>query len=70
MMEQKKETEELLKKLIGESKECAISICKENGYKVRITKEDSISFVIPLELRFDRINLQIEKGIVVSCHVG
>jgi hypothetical protein len=61
---------ELLESLIGMDKESVTELCKENDYKVRITREDSNNYVITMDLRFDRINLEIDKGLITKCDIG
>jgi|LakMenEpi03Aug12_release.lakeMendotaPanAssembly.Ray.scaffolds.fasta_scaffold2991336_2 hypothetical protein len=61
---------ELLESLIGMNKESGTELCKENDYKVRITREDSNNYAITMDLRFDRINLEIDKGLITKCDIG
>jgi hypothetical protein len=61
---------ELLESLIGMNKESGTELCKENDYKVRIKREDSNNYVITMDLRFDRINLEIDKGLITKCDIG
>jgi hypothetical protein len=41
---------ELLESLIGMNKESGTELCKENDYKVRITREDSNNYAITMDL--------------------
>lgn len=61
---------ELLESLIGLTKEEGTKVCLDNDYKVRITREDSNNYVITMDLRFDRINLKLDKGIITKCDIG
>ena len=61
---------QLLESLIGMNKESGTELCKENDYKVRITREDSNNYAITMDLRFDRINLEIDKGLITKCDIG
>ena len=61
---------ELLESLIGLTKEEGTKVCLDNDYKVRITREDSNNYVITMDLRFDRINLELDKGIITKCDIG
>lgn len=61
---------ELLESLIGLTKEEGTKVCLDNDYKVRITREDSNNYVTTMDLRFDRINLELDKGIITKCDIG
>ena len=61
---------ELLESLIGLTKEEGTKLCLDNDYKVRITREDSSNYVITMDLRFDRINLELDNGIITKCDIG
>jgi hypothetical protein len=63
-------SKELLESLIGMNKENGSELCKENDYDVRIVREDSNNYAIKLNFRFDRINLEIDNGIISKCDVG
>ena len=61
---------ELLESLMGLTKEEGTKLCLGNDYKVRITREDSNNYVITMDLRFDRINLELDNGIITKCDIG
>lgn len=61
---------ELLESLIGLTKEEGTKVCLDNDYKVEITREDSNNYVITMDFRFDRINLELDKGIITKCDIG
>lgn len=61
---------DLLESLIGLTIEEGIKLCTENGYNVRITREDSRNFIITMDVRFNRINLELDNGIITKCHIG
>lgn len=60
----------LVGSLVGKTKKEALKLCKANGYFPRITKEDETNFMGTMDLRFDRINLSIEKGLVTQASIG
>ena len=60
----------ILESLIGKSLNEATQIAGFNGFSIRVTREDSTNYIITMDLRFDRINLQIDNGIVTTCNVG
>ena len=62
--------ENLLKDLIGMTKESGSRLCRENDCEVRITREDSINYAITMDMKFNRINLEIEEGLIAKCNVG
>ncbi len=64
------ESKELLESLIGLNIETASELCKENDYQVRIVREDSVNYVITMDFRFDRINLEIDNDVITKCDIG
>jgi hypothetical protein len=70
MERNRKGNEELLESLIGMDKESGSELCKEKDYNVRITRENSNNYVITMDFRFDRINLEIDNNIITKCDFG
>lgn len=65
-----KEINKFLKSLIGLTKEDGESLCKENDYIVRVVRVDSINYGITMDLHFNRINFEIDNGIITKCDIG
>lgn len=63
-------SKDLLESLIGMEKEEGLKLCLDNKYQFRITREDSNNYVVIMDLRFDRINLEIDKGIITKSNIG
>ena len=61
---------EFLKSLIGLTKDDCIKLCNENNYDCRIMREDDNKYLGTCDLRFDRINLELDNGIVSACSIG
>ena len=61
---------ELLETLIGMPETDAYKLCKENGYDSRTTIEDGKPYIITCDLRFDRVNFEIENSIVIKANLG
>ena len=61
---------ELLETLIGMLEDDAYKLCKENGYDSRTTIEDGKPYIITCDLRFDRVNFEIENGLVIKANLG
>lgn len=64
------EINEFLESLIGKSKEEVSEICSSKNYRVRLSREDSTNYVGTCDLRFDRVNIQVDSGIVTKCSIG
>ena len=60
----------ILESLIGKPLDEATQLAGFNGFAIRVTREDSTNYIITMDLRFDRINLQIDNGVVTSCSIG
>lgn len=56
--------------LVGMEREEAIKAIESNHWRARITRVEGKSFIITMDHRLDRVNLQLEKSIVVSANVG
>lgn len=63
-------SDEILNSFIGMDREICVSICLEKNYKVRVTREDSTNYIVTCDLRFDRVNLEIDNGKVTKCGLG
>ena len=63
-------TEDISKSVIGQDVTDAIAKIEAVGLKARITRRDTEVFTTTFDFREDRINLEVENGIVVSTNVG
>jgi len=59
----------LLQSLIGKSLEQAKELAGFSGFAIRVTREDSTIYMVTMDLRFDRIDVQIDSGIITKCNV-
>jgi hypothetical protein len=62
--------DEILKSLIGMNKEDAFKLCRDNEFVIRVNREDSDIYCGTMDLNFDRINLQIDNGVITECNFG
>lgn len=56
-----------LQSLIGKSLEQAKELAGFNGFTIRVTREDNNNFPLTMDMRFDRIDVQIDNGVVTKC---
>jgi hypothetical protein len=56
----------LLQSLIGKSLEQAKELAGFNGFAIRVTREDSTIYMVTMDLRFDRIDVQIDSGVITK----
>lgn len=66
----KNKSNKLLESIIGLTKEEGSKLCLDNDYKVRITRENSNNYIITSDFCFDRINLELDNGIITKCDIG
>jgi hypothetical protein len=59
-------SEEFLDSLLGLSLDNAITKCDANNYTTRIVKKDNESFVVTMDMSFNRINLEIATAMKES----
>lgn len=64
--------EEIARAVVGKTEAEAISLITGKGVGLiyRVVKRDGESFVVTMDYRTDRINLEIEKDIVTAANVG
>ena len=55
---------------VGKSRAVAEQLAVQNGYTVRITRVDSESYPGTADFRLDRLNLEIDAGVVTSASAG
>ena len=48
----------------------ATHLCQVSGFDSRVTREDSTHFMLTHDLRFDRVNLEVDNGIVTKADLG
>jgi len=61
---------DFLLNLEGRGKDDVISKIESVGLGYRITREDSTNYMITCDFDMQRINLEIDKGVVVSAELG
>jgi hypothetical protein len=59
-----------LKALIGLDLAKARQLAQQHGYKLRVIMQDGVSFPITMDYCFNRINVSVVKGKVVSASIG
>jgi hypothetical protein len=60
----------ILEDFIGKTELQAIHLCVDNGFTYRVESEDGEKFILTADFRTDRVNVQIEKGIIVKSRIG
>jgi len=56
--------------LIGKTEELAKSLANSSGYALRVTRNDNQNYAITMDYRFDRINVEIDNGLVTKSYIG
>lgn len=56
--------------IIGLDLKSAEEIIKSRDLSYRIVRIDDTNFIITDDLKLDRLNLEIENGIIVNCYGG
>ena len=55
---------------LGKTKEQAIDLIEQLGYRWRMSMEDGKAYILTMDYCTGRINLIVENGIVVRTEVG
>lgn len=61
---------EFLDTLIGKSIEEARAICVDANRSFRVVREDETNFIVTMDFRLDRINVEVDNGIIIGINVG
>ncbi len=56
--------------LIGKSIEEARLVCVESNRDFRVVREDSTQYIITMDLRLNRINVEVDNGIITFADIG
>ncbi len=61
--------EQIREKIIGMTEEDSIRLISENNINYRIVIKDSKPYIITCDFRMDRLNLYLEKNIIIKCEI-
>jgi len=70
MINKRTELDNLLNLLIGMTSEDGRIKCLISGYDVRITRINSNSLVVTSDFNSERINFELDNGIITKCYTG
>ncbi len=62
--------EQIKEQVIGMTEEEGIKLISESDINYRIVVKDSKPYIITCDFRMDRLNLYIEKNIIIKCEIG
>ena len=62
--------EQIKEQIIGMTEEDSIKLISENDINYRIVIKDSKPYIITCDFKMDRLNLYIEKNIIIKCEIG
>lgn len=60
----------ITERVIGLTYEKAKELCGEKGMRIRILSNDGVENIVTRDLRNDRVNVRLEKGVVVKAKIG
>jgi hypothetical protein len=60
----------LLESLIGKTLNEAKELASFNGFSIRISREDNNNFPLTMNMRFDRIDIELDNGLVTKSKIG
>ena len=62
--------EQIKEQVIGMTEEDGGKLISENDINYRIVIKDSKPYIITCDFKMDRLNLYIEKNIIIKCEIG
>ncbi len=60
----------ILDSVVGKTLNQAKELAGFSGFSVRVTRVDEERYMVTLDLRLDRINVEIENDIIVNSYIG
>lgn len=63
-------TKEFVESLIGKTMQEARALCVESNKSFRILREDETRYIVTMDFVFDRVNVDIDNGIVTRSDIG
>jgi hypothetical protein len=61
---------DLILNVIGKEENIASSWIRQSGCDVCVYHKDGVNYFKTADLNFNRVNLKIEKGIVIDAYIG
>lgn len=62
--------EEIIAYLVGRPLKDEETVKVLSGFRVRTVRQDENYFVVTHDLRFDRLNLEVDNGIITKAYIG
>lgn len=64
------ELDKFVNQVLNKEKGAVIKLCKESKLIPRVVREDKTTFFGTQDLNFERVNLEIDNGIVTNAYLG
>ncbi len=64
------ELDKFVNQVLNKEKGTVIKLCKESKLIPRVVREDKTTFFGTQDLNFERVNLEIDNGIVTNAYLG
>lgn len=56
--------------IVGETYSYVKEMCEKDNITLRLLREDDKNYIMTMDFRFDRINVEVDNGVVTKCDVG
>ncbi len=63
-------TQQQVNTLIGKTYAEASAIADLELFKLRVTQEDQLTYIVTCDLRFDRVNIVLKEGLIIEASIG
>ena len=56
--------------IVGKTYSYVKEVCEKDNITLRLLREDDKNHIMTMDIRLDRINVEVDNGIVTKCDVG
>lgn len=62
--------QEVLNKIVGANSHMAFEYLKQQGYIIRLSREDDKNYAVTDDVKANRVNLEIDNNLITKAYIG